>query len=172
MRRFSTLSYSAFIGSGSLPAVPAKTTVPGSFGFRRSSAFIEDCQFGLNDLSAVDLDAITRLPRFNMPLELGLFPGCKRFGPNNQGKKRTLVLDSDQYRYRAFISDIAGQDIRAHRAAPERAITAVRDWLRTASGRTHLPGGAEIVATLALEPDQLTFLDLSTLIANWLRTRP
>jgi hypothetical protein len=83
---------------------------------------IEECRFGINDLSSVALDAVTGLPRFNMPLELGLFLGCKRFGATNQGKKRTLVLDSEPYRYRAFISDIAGQDIRAHGGNPERGI--------------------------------------------------
>ena len=104
-----------------------------------------------------------------MLLELGLFLGCKRFGPPHQIKKRTLVLDSDQYRYRSFISDISGQDIRAHRGDPERAIREVRDWLRLASKRTTLPGGTEIIdhyhrfqndlpnicAVLALEPDRL-----------------
>jgi hypothetical protein len=31
---------------------------------------IEECHFGINDLSAIALDAATGLPRFNMPLEL------------------------------------------------------------------------------------------------------
>jgi hypothetical protein len=31
---------------------------------------IEECRFGIHDLSAVGLDANTGLPRFNMPLEL------------------------------------------------------------------------------------------------------
>jgi hypothetical protein len=57
---------------------------------------IEECRFGINDLSAVTLDAVTNLPRFNMPLELGLFLGCRRFGSPNQSKKRTLILDSEQ----------------------------------------------------------------------------
>ena len=56
---------------------------------------------------------MTQLPRFNMPLELAMFFGCKRFGSESQKKKRTLVLDREPYRYRQFISDIAGQDIRA-----------------------------------------------------------
>lgn len=147
---------------------------------------IEECRFGINDLSAVELDTVTGLPRFNMPLELGLFLGCKRFGPDNQSKKRTLVLDREPYRYRAFISDIAGQDIRAHGGEPERGIREVRDWLRTASKRTTLPGAAEIIehyrqfrldlpslcTALALQPDQLTYPDLSTLITDWLKTRP
>ena len=118
-----------------------------------------------------------------MPLEFGLFLGCKRFGAPNQSKKRTLVLDSDQYRYRTFISDISGQDIRAHGGSPDRAIREVRDWLRLASKRTTVPGGAEIVnhyrrfqndlpnlcAVLGLEPDRLTFPDLSKVITEWLR---
>ena len=147
---------------------------------------IEECRFGINDLSAVTLDTVTGLPRFNMPLELGLFLGCKRFGQPNQTRKRTLVLDSDQYRYRALISDISGQDIRMHGGDPERAIREVRDWLRLTSKRTTLPGGAEIIqryrrfrndlpdlcAALGLEQDRLTFLDLSKMVTDWLRNGP
>lgn len=144
---------------------------------------IEECKFGINDLSAVTLDTATGLPRFNMPLELGLFLGCKRFGPDTQSKKRTLILDSHQYRYRQFISDIAGQDIRAHGGDPERAIRAIRDWLQATSKRTRLPGGGETVERYrsfqadlpeicreaALERDRLTFIDLSTMITTWLQ---
>jgi hypothetical protein len=82
----------------------------GDFRLSKIERMIEECRFGINDLSSVALDATTGLPRFKMPLELGLFLGCKRFGSPNQSKKRTLVLDSDPYRYRGFISDIAGQD--------------------------------------------------------------
>jgi hypothetical protein len=156
----------------------------GEFRLSKIERIIEECRYGINDLSAVALDAVTGLPRFNMPLELGLFFGCKRFGPPNQGKKRTLVLDADQYRYRQFISDISGQDISAHGGDPERAIRAVRDWLQAASKRKALAGGGEIVeryrrfqaelqaicAEEGLEADRLTFIDLSTLIADWLRT--
>jgi hypothetical protein len=137
----------------------------------------------INDISAIALDAVTGLPRFNMPLELGLFLGCKRYGAPQQIKKRTLVLDGDPYRYRTFISDISGQDIRAHGGNPERAIREVRDWLRLTSKRATLRGGKLIVehyrrfksdlpnicAVAGLEPDPLTFLDLSKLIADWLQ---
>jgi hypothetical protein len=92
---------------------------------------VEECKFGIHDLSAVALDATTNLPRFNMPLELGLFLGCKRFGAEAQGSKRCLILDSDPYRYRVFISDLSGQDIRSHNGEAERAIREVRDWLRS-----------------------------------------
>jgi hypothetical protein len=153
------------------------------FRLSKIERIIEECRFGINDLSAVAVDAVTSLPRFNMPLELGLFLGCKRFGPPNQNKKRTLVLDSDPYRYRQFISDIAGQDVRSHDGDPERAIREVRDWLQATAKQDTLPGGGDVIgryrrfqvslpgicSELSLEPDRLTFLDLSAAISGWLR---
>jgi hypothetical protein len=61
-------------------------------------------------------------------------------------------------------------------------IAAVRDWLRTASGRTSIPGGAEIARRFfdfqnrfadlchrfRLEPGEVTFADYYGLAATWL----
>jgi hypothetical protein len=167
---------------GFVPRCSLEEDDAGESRLSKIERLVEECRFGINDLSAVSLDVATGLPRFNMPLELGLFLGCQRFGSPNQSKKRILILDRDQYRYRAFISDISGQDIRAHAGEPERAIREVRDWLRVASNRARLPGGAEVIRhyqtfrsalpglceALALELDRLTFTDLSKVISDWL----
>jgi len=105
----------------------------GEIRLSKIERIIEECRFGIHDLSAVELDAVTHLPRFNMPLELGLFLGCRRFGAGNQRKKSSLILDREPYRYRTFMSDISGQDIHSHAGDPERAIVETRDWLRAAS---------------------------------------
>jgi hypothetical protein len=52
----------------------------GEIRLSKIERIIEECKFGIHDLSAVAIDPATNLPRFNMPLELGLFLGCKRFG--------------------------------------------------------------------------------------------
>jgi hypothetical protein len=144
---------------------------------------IEECRYGIHDISNVRLDAKTGLPRFNMPLELGLFLGCKRFGARRQRDKVCIILDSEPYRYREFISDIAGQDIHSHGGTYERAITEVRNWLATVSKRKLLPGGAAIVerynryrddlpalcAALRRQPENLTFADISEMIGLWLQ---
>jgi len=83
------------------------------------SAIIGSCRLGIHDISRTDLDTATQLPRFNMPLELGLFLGAKRFGSGKHRLKTCLILDVDRYRYQKFISDIAGQDIAAHSGKPE-----------------------------------------------------
>ncbi|MBW8302017.1 MAG: hypothetical protein K0M60_20690, partial [Hydrogenophaga sp.] len=71
-------------------------------------------------------DGVNKLPRFNMPLELGLFLGAKRYGDTVQKRKKCLVLDCERYRYQKFISDIAGQDIDSHEGKVEILIDKVR----------------------------------------------
>lgn len=144
---------------------------------------IEECHYGIHDLSAVALDPGTQLPRFNMPLELGLFLGCRRFGGQNHRRKKCLILDADRFRYRSFISDISGQDIHAHNGEPRQAIVEVRNWLATASQRRRLPGGAEIAdrfarfqrdlpelcSKLKRNREDLIFVDLAEMIPIWLK---
>jgi hypothetical protein len=86
---------------------------------------IEECRYGIHDISRTEMDGDPPLPRFNMPLELGLFFGAKRYGNRDQRAKRALVLDREQYRYQRFISDIAGADIHAHGADPGKCIEQV-----------------------------------------------
>src|SRR5213596_2268832 len=124
----------------------------------------------------------TIYPRFNMPLELGIFFGAKRFGAHI-AKKRCLIMDREPYRYKRFISDIGGQDIKAHGRSPVKAIRHVRDWLQAAPGKTAIPSGAliwkkyrqfrrelPILAEEAeLDPTQLTFIDYLQLVISWLK---
>jgi hypothetical protein len=48
---------------------------------------IRQCTYGVHDISFVGLDPGSNLPRFNMPLELGLYLGCQPFGSEAQQKK-------------------------------------------------------------------------------------
>ena len=41
---------------------------------------IAESRYGIHDLSRTGLDPESHLPRFNMPLELGLFLGAKYYG--------------------------------------------------------------------------------------------
>lgn len=143
---------------------------------------IKDCRFGIHDISRTELDPVNGLPRFNMPLELGLFLGASHFGQGSQRKKKTLVLDTERYRYQKFISDIAGQDIKAHGNDQERLISVVRDWLN-AEGTELLPGGKSIcrlyraftqsmppmLERLHLHESEISFVDWSRLIRDWLK---
>lgn len=151
------------------------------------TAIIKQCRLAIHDVSRTQIDRGTRLPRFNMPLELGLFLGAKAFGPGEQKRKAAIVLDTEQYRYQKYISDIAGQDIRAHGGRTGDAIHAVRNFLSShAPGTVILPGQAKIMerydrfraelpsacADLGLNPADLTFGDLTRFIIGWMTANP
>jgi hypothetical protein len=109
---------------------------------------IEDCDWGIHDLSAVELDAATAMPRFNMPLELGISMGARRFGGPRQRIRRLLILDADGHRYDKSTSDISGQDNASHAGKADQAIKAVRDWLADNRGgnAAPLPGGTALAS--------------------------
>jgi hypothetical protein len=119
---------------------------------------IRGCKYGIHDLSRTTLDSRNRLPRFNMPLELGFFLGAKRFGGGPHGAKVALVLDTEPYRYQKFCSDISGQDIRAHGNKLSNAITAVRAWLREHGEKGALPGDVQIERRYTQFNDELPTL--------------
>ncbi len=143
-------------------------------------ALIEECPYGIHDICRTGLDPANRLPRFNMPLELGIYLGAKRYGNVAQKRKRCLVLDRERFRYQKFISDIAGQDIHSHNMDVQSLIRQVRDFLRTVGD--HVPGGARIAADylafqkakpkickkLDLDASILTFHDLTFVVAEWI----
>ena len=146
---------------------------------------IEECRYGIHDLSRTALDAANGLPRFNMPLELGIFLGCKRYGGEAQREKRLMILDVEQYRYQQFISDLAGMDIHAHGGEPASALVETRDWLSNVS-RRKLPGGPRLASIHArfladlpalaesqgFAVDQIPYVDFEGMVVGWLVEAP
>jgi len=147
---------------------------------------IKQSKFGIHDISRAGIDRNTRLPRFNMPLELGFFLGAKRYGDERDQEKRCLILDRAPYRYRNFCSDISGQDIRVHNDQPRDVIRAVRDWLSSHRTELMIPGGKAIfdryqrfriqlpqqAREIDLDHRELTFDDYKRLVVGWLADTP
>ncbi len=177
----------AIYDCGYTPRCALEENNSGNVRIDKLEKLIRDSKFGVHDLSRAGLDIVTGLPRFNMPLELGFFLGAKFFGNRQQKAKNCLILDSDQYRYRNSISDIAGHDIHSHNADVEQLIKLIRNWLHDAArGEAKLPGGVEMVRRFnkfradlpkmsevaKKDVDELTFLDRSMLISSWLEENP
>jgi hypothetical protein len=154
----------------------------GEVRFAKIIEIIRGSQFSIHDISRVEVDKDTGLPRFNMPMELGLFLGAKHCASDSrQKKKRCLILDTEKFRYQKFISDIAGQDIRAHQGKPEDALAETRHWLASVRKRT-LPGPAELtrvykrfcadlpalLCSLRLTAEEMQFCDYVNVATEWL----
>jgi hypothetical protein len=144
---------------------------------------IESCQYGIHDISRTELDPRYKLPRFNMPLELGLFLSAKWFGKGKHRIKSCLILDRKPYRYQKFISDIAGQEIVAHNNSPKIAIKVVRNWLSGKSHSGNLPSDGSVIwrrynrflkalpdlcRRLDLKEESLIYKDYIRLVHEWL----
>jgi hypothetical protein len=151
--------------------------------FEKISRIVRECRYGVHDISRTEVDGDPPLPRFNMPLELGLFLGARAYGGRKHNAKACIIFDRDQHRFQRYVSDIAGQDIHAHGGAYDRLIRELAGWLRMQSRDNRVPGGAAIVAEFdafradlprilaarRLDAREVTFGDYTTIVAEYLR---
>ena len=159
----------------------------GDIRINKIISIINDCRYGIHDISKADLDEYSQLARFNMPLELGIFIGAHRFASSkdHNSTKKYIVMDIEPYRYQKFISDLGGQDIKVYGTDTENQvgtiIQQVRDFLRTSS-RRKLPGPdffhsryndflkelPIICNEEQLDIDKLTYRDYLDCVIGWL----
>ena len=144
---------------------------------------IEESKYAIHDLSRVNINETEPLPRFNMPLELGIFIGCRRFGSKIHQSKKYLILESNKFRFKQFISDLSGQDIQAHEDSVEKVIKCIRNFL-TEKTMSIVPSPSiiakeyeeflGILPDLCAEklwiPSELTFSEFSSLVTSWTST--
>jgi hypothetical protein len=173
---------------GFRPRCALETSNAGQIRLEKILAIIAECKYSIHDLSRTELDSTYGIPRFNMPMELGLDLGCKVYGLPHQQEKVLLVMDVEQYRYQKFISDISGQDIAAHGNDERRLIDVLREWFRKEMDPrvVVIPSGSEIhkryrnfqqalpsiCARLRWNPSQLGFIDFSYAAVSWIKANP
>ncbi len=172
------------IRSGYQPRCARETDDGSENRFDKICGIISVCRLGIHDISKTEPDSSSGLPRFNMPFELGLFLGAKKFGPAEQKEKKCIIFDREPHRYQKFLSDISGQDIHHHDGKPDLLIRELASWLRNETADKKVPGGKAIAsdfrrfqgdipavcATRHLDPAELNFQDFVWLAAQWIRT--
>jgi hypothetical protein len=90
---------------------------------------IEDCRYSIHDLSRVQLARkAPRVPRFNMPFELGLAVAHAYI----HGRDTWYVCESVKHRTNKSLSDLDGTDVRVHGGTIEGLFGALCDiFVRT-----------------------------------------
>jgi hypothetical protein len=145
---------------------------------------IEQCRYGIHDLSRIEITEDSPLPRFNMPYELGIFMGCKHYGEAHHKKKDFLVVDSEPHRYKRMISDLAGYDFPAHHNDPLTVIANVRDWFSETAAKI-LPGAIyyqeryenfmsvfpDLCKSMKINVNDLSFKDYYALVSVWIQAQ-
>lgn len=184
---FRSMVFTAIV-CGYTPRCALDETDGGEVRLSKIAKLIQECDWGIHDISRVTVRR-GEMPRFNMPMELGLHLGAKLFGDTRQKRKRALILDADKHRYDQVLSDISGQDIEAHAENIGQMIACVRNWLSDGrpAGSPPLLGAKaigkyydrfkrEAVAILKahnLDPlSQLTHSDYIFAVRKWLAAGP
>ena len=143
---------------------------------------IKGSPYSIHDLSAVELDGVNSLPRFNMPFELGLVMGCRRLAGARYAKRPILVMESSAHTSQKCLSDIAGQDLEPHGGSDISITKIVRTWLFQQSNRENIPGHVRIQEAFSkfsgelpsiceaagLEHDKISYPDFVNLAQQWL----
>lgn len=170
---------------GFIPRCALESANGHDYRFEKIKQMIRECRYGIHDISRTELDLVNGLPRFNMPLELGVFIGAATYGRGRVRDKSLLIVDSEPYRYQKFMSDISGQDIFSHENSVAVLIRCVRNWLASESGAQDLPGAAHVAQRFArfmmelpsfcqrwrLLINELTYQDYLGCIVAWARWR-
>jgi hypothetical protein len=94
---------------------------------------ISVCPYSIHDLSAVGLSRKPfRVPRFNMPFELGL---AVALNLTSQGQHRFRILDAVKHRAEQSLSDLKGYDAYVHNKRASGVLDAILDMFSKLSGR-------------------------------------
>lgn len=163
----------------------SETSDSGEVRLHKIKDMMATSKFSIHDLSRMEPLKVKELPRFNMPFECGIDFGIKLSNPQKYQNKKFLILEKEQYRYQQVISDISGNDIKAHKNNPERIIKVVRDWFKPIDNG--IPRHKEMwLAFNEFEFDyeeilkgegynpkdiyELTFSDIIEYMTNWITT--
>jgi hypothetical protein len=98
----------------------------------RLFALVRSCRYSLHDLSAVEVTAKPfRVPRFNMPFELGLAAALHL---QDEAQHSFRLLEAVQYRLDQSLGDMKGYDVYIHHADPKGVFRAVRNMFAKLPG--------------------------------------
>lgn len=139
----------------------------------------------IHDLSRIDPLATDAAARLNMAFEMGIDFGLKYSGTQEFQSKRFLILEKDDHRYKTFLSDISGNDIKSHKNDPELIIKSIRDWIKSQGQGTAVPRHKlifsaynefsvfynQLISAEGYDPREitaLTFSDVIDIMAEWI----
>ena len=116
------------------PRIALERLDSGEARIQKIISLLTESRYAIHDLSRLKAEKVGEYYRLNMPFELGLDVGCRLFGKGRWSKKRCLILEADQYRYQAAISDLSNSDIGVHGNEPQEVVSEVRNWLNNNAG--------------------------------------
>jgi hypothetical protein len=109
------------------PRIALETSDSGQTRLEKICELIKSSRYSVHDLSRLKAEEKGDFSRLNMPFELGVDYGARRFSSRLK-TKRFLILEEHGYDYRQALSDISGVDIKTHGNDPIKIVRAIRNW--------------------------------------------
>jgi len=148
-KRFDKLFLAYIAGISPFGMVPRATLeIPDSS--RRLEKILKlarSCEFSVHDLSWVQLDgAKPRVPRFNMPFELGL---CVADANRRERQEQNwFVFEAVAHRIDKSLSDLSGTDPRIHRSTVRGVLSGLCNIFRRPERQASVPQMMQIYRVL------------------------
>jgi len=133
-----TVSYLGFT-----PRISLEVSDSGEIRLDKITRLIKESRFSIHDLSRLQAKSIDEFYRLNMPFELGIDYGLRKFDPTFRDK-RMLILEKSKFDYMKAISDISGMDIKNHESNPESLVKCVRSWFAETANFKDLPASSKV----------------------------
>lgn len=118
----------AVIYLGFRPRIAAERSDSGEQRLDKICELIGQSKYSIHDLSRLQSKKENEYFRLNMPFELGIDYGIRKFAKGYEEKK-FLILSKTRFDYAKAISDLSGVDIKSHEEEPVKINRAVRNWL-------------------------------------------
>jgi hypothetical protein len=129
---------------GFMPRIASERSDSGENRIDKICALIRACQYSIHDLSRLRASEVGQFSRMNMPFELGIEYGSRRFGVQPLSRKRCLVLEKDPHEFQKALSDLSGMDIKHHNNEPSEVVRAVRNWFVETVGLNDIHSASRI----------------------------
>lgn len=114
---------------GRTPRCVLEVPSDGQNRLERIYGLLASCSASVHDLSRVTFSAARRLPRFNMPFELGM-----AYVHSRGLRHRFFVFESEPHRLQATLSDFNGLDPHIHGGTQIGILRCILDCFGTPSG--------------------------------------
>ena len=129
---------------GFRPKIALERSDSGEQRINKICELIAASKYSIHDLSRIRSRSRNEFYRLNMPFELGIEYGSRRFSQGRLKQKRCLILGRERYDFMKALSDLSGVDIKNHNDDPGEIVREVRNWFFETVGLRSLASPASI----------------------------
>lgn len=129
---------------GLTPRIASERSDSGEQRMAKVCELIEAADYTIHDLSRARARKVGEAQRMNMPFELGVVYGYRRFAGGAATDQRSIVMVEKPDDAAEAISDFGGMDAKSHGGRPQTLIRVVRNWILDTAGVEGISPAASI----------------------------